>query len=181
MNKSEEIDMVGSVVSILLTGAFILNDLGISPILDSSFEVVIGQSPPEYYGIAIGAVGAYVVVYQLIFVFLISPFECRTDIDEIPLDDDVSVDNIQKTDFLNIFMIFLVYEYLLIRNGLLTNEAVFAGFAIIISSMFLQITPRYVVDYIEYESCFRKIKLTAISVPITVLVFVPSMILVELI
>jgi len=169
-----QVGAVTGVVSILLTGAFILEPLfGIPPLLDVGFRLFTGIDPPAYYGFAIGATGGYLVIYQFIDVIFIDPVSCSTDTD-LEINPNFGVQEVTVTDFVNVFLIATTYNWILVTNDFLRPEPVWVGFLIIIVSFSFKIVPRAVSNLVSRD-CFWTLKVVALSLPVCVLTFVPVM------
>lgn len=175
--RRTELNSASTVISVLLTGAFILQEFGVSPILDTSFEIIIGSAPPSWFSLALGATGTYAIFYQIVYVIGISPIECTREIDW-EYDYNIDPKTLEKADFLNMYLVFLLYNYLLIRNGFVEPEAFFGGFLVIATSIIFDIVPRIVAKFIP-KSCFWAVKIVIVSIPVSVILFIPTMLVIS--
>lgn len=177
-DKRAELSAVTAVMTVILTGAFILQNFGVPPLLDVAFEIVTGGPPPVYFGLATGAIGTFAVLYQIAFVLLISPIDCHTPDTELNFRDTIDFNTVEISDFVNLFAVFIIYEYLAIRNGLTSPDTFIVGLVIIVvSSIGFRVVPRSISKYIRYD-CWWTIKLLMVSIPIALLMYMPVMLLV---
>lgn len=171
--KRSQLGSVSAVISFLLTGAFILQTFDIQPILSTSFTLMFGDdAKPAYFNIALGAIGAYAVIYQILYSFFLSPLECLTK-NELTINTNVDIRSFDKTDIFNLIFIFLIYDYLLTNLGNTDPNALMGGFLIIMTSFVFRLIPRMVAQRVEYD-CFWTIKVIAISIPVSVIVYIPT-------
>ena len=174
--RRQELSAASSVLSVLMTGAFILQDFGFEPILDHVFRTVAGTSSPLFYSLAIASVGAYAVLYNILYILVGSPLQCRTDF-ELPVEESVTFDRIEAIDFVNLWLMSLVYIYLLIDRTTPTTSLVIGGLFVILTSQVFNIIPRIVANKTD-RTCFWGIKIVAISIPISVLLYLPTILVI---
>jgi hypothetical protein len=177
-DKRAELGAVTAVMTVILTGAFILQNFGIPPLLDVAFEIVTGGPPPVYFGLATGAIGTFAVLYQIAFVLLISPIDCYTPNTDFNFRDQIDFSTVEISDFVNLFLVFILYEYLAFQNGITDPDSMIIGFVIIVvSSIGFRVVPRSISKYVHYD-CWWTIKLLLVSTPIALLLYMPVMLLV---
>jgi len=161
-----------SVVAILFTGAFILDDMGVTPFLKQLFQLISGGEPPEYYAFAIGSIGAFAIFYHIAYVLLIRPIECRYG-EQFELVDEIDPQAVAPTDILNLFLIFAVYTYLLAVNGVLGTFEITAGLLIVFAGMSFTVVPKSVAQFTDTDWCYFGVTIVAVSMPICFAVFLP--------
>lgn len=175
MDTRKEISTASTVLSILFTGAFILPILHITPLLDATFSAIMGRAPPEYFSLAIGAIGAYTVMYHLLYTLIILPIDCKTSLN-IDNKHSVELKNIKLRDFINLVLIFLVYDYLLVSRGYSAPEPFFVGFMIIVTGIVFDILPRMIGRNVKRD-CMWTLRIVIFSIPIMLAVWLPAIFL----
>lgn len=182
-DKDTELEATTTVVTVLLTGAFILPAIGIEPLLQTSFELFFNREPPSYFKYALGAVGSYTIAYLVLYVTFIRPVDCVTETNlqysgatGIVQFEEYRIDpqDIKISDFVNVFLIFLIYEWIIWNNGLSSDAAFIGGFTIIVSWLIFQLITRSVGSWIRYD-CWWTLKVILVAVPISVSLFIPAM------
>lgn len=171
VDRVQELAAAGTVVSVLMTGAFILQQFGIPPILQTSYIFFVGEMPPIYFELAMGAAGVFAVTYQLLYATMISPLACQYGVDAGPTLLDL--DKIEITDWLAIPLMYAMYLYILWTAGI-TNDGAFVGGAFVIAtSLVFRIVPRVVAMEMKPD-CLFSVKVVLISIPATILLFLPT-------
>lgn len=170
--KNAELNSATSVVAILFTGAFILDDMGVTPFLDRLFAVISGSSSPEYFAYAIGSIGAFAVFYHIGYILLIRPIECTRG-EKFELVEEVNPQAVAPTDAVNFTLILFAYTYLLAINGILDGFNFASGFLIIFAGMSFTIVPRTVARFTDTDWCYYGVLVVAVSIPICLAVFLP--------
>lgn len=176
MKETTQVNAVSTVVSILLTGALVFQTLGIPPLLDVTFFFVLEERRPIWFSIALGAIGSYAVFYQILFVLFLSPMQCYTGLGFSY--NRVDLRTLKFSDFINIVIVYLFYLLLLhIQNIPITNSAILGGVLTIFASLSISIIPRVVSKSVH--GCWWTVKAVAVSIPATILVYIPILLLIS--
>lgn len=175
---SEQINAVATTVSLFLTGTFILSEFGIPPILYTGYRILSGGTfIPGYFTLALGISGTYSIIYNLAGVLFIQPIECIGQRDFIP---QPKVGSLASADIGGAVVLFVVYLIVADLRGIIwSSEVIIGGGVIMLLTPVYNIIPRAVAERVDYD-CFFGIKVLLISLPLSVIVFSPVIILSEL-
>lgn len=165
-----------AVTSVLLTGAFIFNLLNVPSILNVAFLTTTGSAPPDWYSLALNSVGSYALLFNLFYVTLFHPIECLGGI-QLPAQRRIEIRRISARDFISLWLVSLVYIYIIVTRGVDSTVAIYGGLIVILSSQILSVVPRWVGERLD-RNCFWALKIVVISIPISVALFIPTVLFV---
>lgn len=181
-DRRHELSAASTTISVFLTGAFVLRQFGVNPLLDTAFVALFGVQTPLYFDLALGASGVFSIFFTLIFVWLFQPLECVFGIDP---PEDLSfniIDDIGVGDFVAFLGMYAMFVWVLIANGLGTNQIAYITGAPIMftSSIVFRVVPRAVAMRLEYD-CLWPLKIVLVGIPVAILTFVPTMAMIALV
>lgn len=175
-----DLNAATAVVSFLMTGAFVLQALGIPPLLTQGYTWFFGESPPVYFGLAIGASGVFAVVYQIIYVLLLSPAKCVTDFDfgETP---EFTPRKLEPGDFIALFFTFVTYQWVAYDRGLpIGGDVYIGGLLVIVFATMFSIVPRMIAKRVPKGGCFYALRVVFFTLPVTFVLFLPALFLINI-
>lgn len=175
---SQQVNAVATTVSLFLTGTFILSELGVPPILYTGYRFLSGgYNIPVYFTLALGISGTYSIIYNLASVLLIQPIECISQKDYIP---QPKIGSLASADIGGAVVLFSVYLLVTDLRGIQwSSEVLIGGGLIMLLTPIYNIIPRSVAKRVDYD-CFFGLKVLLISLPLSVIVFSPIIILSEI-
>lgn len=172
--QQRDIQYASSVVSLIMTGAFVLDVFNVTPVIPFTFDLLFSQQAPTYFNLALGAAGVFGVVYSFLYTVFFAPLKCMLDINIAP-QSTVTLASIEASDFVTLILMFATYQWVIISSGYPTNGAVYlGGFFVIITSLLFQILPRITSKYVR-PTCFYALKIVVVTVPLSALLFIPTM------
>lgn len=178
-SRRDDLRAAAALTSFLLTGAFVLQSLGIPPLLDVVYNLVFSDSTPVFVSIALGASGIFHVAYQLLFATVLAPLECTFGVD-VPVKGEVELSRIEVSDFLVLILTFAVYEWALVVRGVeMTAGSMVGGMLFIVATLVFRVVPRWVARQMNSEECFFALKTTLLSVILTTVALIPVMFVVS--
>lgn len=178
--RRKEIGAATTVTSFVLTGAFILQGLNIPPLLTLLLQLIMGSTKyPSYFGLALGATGAFSVVYYALYVTVLFPLRVYAGFGKI--EDRVRLNHIDPSDFIITFFIVLVYVLALyIKHVRVDMISIIGGFVVILTSIIFRAIPKWVSQYMKNDAFFP-LKVTVFSIALSFVLFIPSLYIVSLI
>lgn len=175
-NRRNDLQVASAVISFLLTGAFVLQALGIPPILEIAYtELFATDGTPVFVGLALGAAGVFTVIYQLLYASVIAPMKCMFGVN-LPASATVDLGRVDRSDFVVLMVIMAVYGWMVVVRDIQPSANVMlGGFLLIITAMLFRVIPRVVAGHIDPDSCFYALRIILIGIIASTVLFIPTL------
>lgn len=170
---NEELSAVQGSLFFVLTGALIVPEIGLNPLLNSIYRISFISAPPEWFNLAIGVSGAAGVLSSLLSIVFFRPIRCLGF--EAPEPGDLDFRSIRLSDFITLWIVWMFYLLALLHQSLITQVSIFGGLSLMIGIQLIDIVARWTGERTT-QSCTWSIRVFLLSIPISILVLLPFMI-----
>lgn len=173
-NLTRQRRSASAVVAVILTGAFVLETLGLPPLMFEVYDFIFEDTMPQYFVLGMEAAGAFSLLVSVMYVIFVSPISCLGFYDG-PSDIDFTPSKLDGSDFISLIMVYGMFLWLIYSTGVDEANMYIGGLVVIIfTTIAFKVIPRQISNYIT-PSCFYGIKIIIVSLPISVIALVPAL------
>lgn len=173
-----DVSAATAVVSVLLTGAFVLQALGIPPLVPLVYTWLLSHHPPQYVDIALNAAGSTLVLYHIAYIILLEPAARLTGHRPAPNGARLDVHHFTRSDLLIPAVMVAVYAVLIANAGLHPSKlTLLGGLSIILASLVARIIPRIVASWLP-DTPLYALEIVVIGTPLALLALLPALLVV---